>query len=233
MGHPLGAHPGERGEQRAATATPGEAGHSRQETGRHLGAEATKQRRNPETSLKVLFAAAKALVHRRRKEPHRSLRPSGRLRRLGRVRSMQRPRIRPKDLERRLLRQAFQTWNGLFGHTMAGDRCWRAGVSEFCSVQSRDGTVIGFQRLGNGPPLAPVHGAALDRRPFSRVRAGLAERFTVHIPDLRGRGLSTSEGGPTPSNARARTSPRSWKRPGATSISSATPTGPCAHWRRR
>ena len=60
-------------------------------------------------------------------------------------------------------------------------------------VESRDGSIIGFKTVGAGPPMVLVHGAAVDRRSWGAVRGRLAERFTVHIMDRRGRGLSTAE----------------------------------------
>ena len=63
-------------------------------------------------------------------------------------------------------------------------------------MRSRDGSVIGFRVSGEGPPLLLVHGAAVDGRSWAPVVPHLAERFTVHVMDRRGRGLSLREGGP-------------------------------------
>lgn len=57
-------------------------------------------------------------------------------------------------------------------------------------VVSADGTVIAFRRIGSGPPLLVLHGAmqsALSQRDLARA---LADRFTVVLPDRRGRGGS-------------------------------------------
>jgi pimeloyl-ACP methyl ester carboxylesterase len=57
-------------------------------------------------------------------------------------------------------------------------------------VVSADGTTIGFRRIGSGPPLLVLHGAmqsALSQRDLARA---LADRFTVVLPDRRGRGAS-------------------------------------------
>jgi pimeloyl-ACP methyl ester carboxylesterase len=59
-------------------------------------------------------------------------------------------------------------------------------------VHSRDGTPIGFERAGNGPPLILVDGALCYRasgpsRPLAKL---LTDRFTVYTYDRRGRGDS-------------------------------------------
>lgn len=61
------------------------------------------------------------------------------------------------------------------------------------SVVSTDGTAIGFESFGAGPPLVLVHGGTADRTRWAPVRERLAERYTVHTVDRRGRGLSTVE----------------------------------------
>jgi pimeloyl-ACP methyl ester carboxylesterase len=61
------------------------------------------------------------------------------------------------------------------------------------TIASADGTAIAFARTGNGPPLVLVHGgAAIEHRWWERggVRPALAEHFTVHAVDRRGRGQS-------------------------------------------
>jgi len=60
------------------------------------------------------------------------------------------------------------------------------------SVTSRDGTMIGYERLGNGPPLILVDGALCYRRmgPMSALAKQLARHFTVVLYDRRGRGES-------------------------------------------
>ncbi|MFD9889325.1 alpha/beta fold hydrolase [Amycolatopsis sp. NPDC059027] len=64
------------------------------------------------------------------------------------------------------------------------------------SVVSRDGTVLGYETLGAGPPLLLVHGASADRTRWAPVAERLGRRYTVHRLDRRGRGLSTAEAGP-------------------------------------
>jgi len=58
------------------------------------------------------------------------------------------------------------------------------------SVQSHDGTTIGYRRLGAGPGLVLVHGAAQSSQNFMKLAGALSDAFTVLIPDRRGRGLS-------------------------------------------
>ncbi|MBO2451213.1 alpha/beta hydrolase [Actinomadura barringtoniae] len=69
-------------------------------------------------------------------------------------------------------------------------------MSTLHSVESRDGTVIGFETLGQGSPLLLVHGTTADRTRWTPVLDALTARFTVHVVDRRGRGLSTAEQGP-------------------------------------
>jgi pimeloyl-ACP methyl ester carboxylesterase len=64
------------------------------------------------------------------------------------------------------------------------------------TVISNDGTVIGYESAGSGPPLLLVHGSTGTRARWSSVRAPLARRYTVHAMDRRGRGLSAAEAGP-------------------------------------
>ena len=59
-------------------------------------------------------------------------------------------------------------------------------------VTSKDGTRIGYERLGSGPPLVLVDGA-LCSRAFGPTRKNaelLAQHFTVYCYDRRGRGES-------------------------------------------
>jgi pimeloyl-ACP methyl ester carboxylesterase len=58
------------------------------------------------------------------------------------------------------------------------------------TVTSRDGTVIGFTTVGDGPPMVLVHGTTADHIRWDPVVPRLAERYTVHAVDRRGRGLS-------------------------------------------
>jgi pimeloyl-ACP methyl ester carboxylesterase len=57
-------------------------------------------------------------------------------------------------------------------------------------VKSKDGTTIGFDRLGEGPPVVLVCGGSVDRMSNAGVAAILAADFTVFNYDRRGRGDS-------------------------------------------
>jgi hypothetical protein len=59
-------------------------------------------------------------------------------------------------------------------------------------VTSRDGTRIGYDRLGGGPPVVLVCGGSVDRL----SNAGFGVEASAATP------------GPTPSSASSRTSPR-------------------------
>lgn len=63
-------------------------------------------------------------------------------------------------------------------------------TGEFLTVTSADGTKIGFERLGIGPALVAVHGTTADHHRWAPVVDALAEHYTLHLVDRRGRGLS-------------------------------------------
>ena len=58
---------------------------------------------------------------------------------------------------------------------------------------SADGTRLGCEVFGDGPPLLVVHGSAADRTRWTVVRPRLEARWRVHLMDRRGRGLSAAE----------------------------------------
>jgi pimeloyl-ACP methyl ester carboxylesterase len=61
------------------------------------------------------------------------------------------------------------------------------------TVVSADGSTLGFESSGQGPPMLLVHGTSATRIRWAPVRDKLAERYTVHELDRRGRGLSTEQ----------------------------------------
>ena len=66
----------------------------------------------------------------------------------------------------------------------------RQSASITGSVISADGTTIGYRQIGHGPALIMLHGANTSGLDFTQLAEGLADRFTVYLPDRRGRGLS-------------------------------------------
>ena len=58
------------------------------------------------------------------------------------------------------------------------------------SVTSADGTMIAYERRGNGDPVIVVNTVAEDRSGLSGLAGLLAEHFTVYTYDRRGRGDS-------------------------------------------
>lgn len=68
-------------------------------------------------------------------------------------------------------------------------------------VTSADGTKIGYRTLGNGPGVVLLHGSMQAAHSHMGMARSLADRFTVHLPDRRGRGSS----GPYPADFGIRT----------------------------
>ncbi|MFL5765210.1 MAG: alpha/beta fold hydrolase [Bacteroidia bacterium] len=62
------------------------------------------------------------------------------------------------------------------------------------TVISKDGTKIGYRKIGNGKGLIIAHGGGRISQNYEQLAHALADRFTVYIPDRRGRGLSGEEG---------------------------------------
>jgi len=58
------------------------------------------------------------------------------------------------------------------------------------SVVSKDGTRIGYLRLGQGPAVVLLHGSNESARSHTQLALALADAFTVYLPDRRGRGMS-------------------------------------------
>ena len=66
-------------------------------------------------------------------------------------------------------------------------------TAQLIEVRSPDGTRLGVERVGSGPPLLAVHGGIGDRSRWAHLADRLADRFTLHMLDRRGRGASTRE----------------------------------------
>jgi hypothetical protein len=58
------------------------------------------------------------------------------------------------------------------------------------TVRSTDGTTIGYDRMGDGPPVVLVSGGSVDRMSNAPLATALSDRFTVLNYDRRGRGVS-------------------------------------------
>lgn len=61
-------------------------------------------------------------------------------------------------------------------------------------VRSKDGTTIGYRRLGRGSAVVVLHGGMQAAQNMMRLAAYLAANFTACVPDRRGRGLSGPHG---------------------------------------
>jgi pimeloyl-ACP methyl ester carboxylesterase len=57
-------------------------------------------------------------------------------------------------------------------------------------IVSKDRTVIGYQKSGQGRPLLCVHGTTADHQSWMAVSSYLAQDFTIYAMDRRGRGGS-------------------------------------------
>jgi pimeloyl-ACP methyl ester carboxylesterase len=57
-------------------------------------------------------------------------------------------------------------------------------------VTSSDGTSIGYESFGDGPGVVLVQGAMGTTRNYHQLALAMSHKFTVHVPDRRGRGLS-------------------------------------------
>lgn len=58
------------------------------------------------------------------------------------------------------------------------------------SVNSKDGTRVGYRQVGHGPPVILVHGGMMASQNLMKLAGGLADVYTAYLPDRRGRGLS-------------------------------------------
>lgn len=57
-------------------------------------------------------------------------------------------------------------------------------------ITSADGTTIGYRTTGSGPGLIVIHGAMETAKGYQGLADALAQDFTVHVIDRRGRGDS-------------------------------------------
>jgi pimeloyl-ACP methyl ester carboxylesterase len=62
------------------------------------------------------------------------------------------------------------------------------------TVQSKDGTIIGFKQFGKGEGLILLHGGMQASQNFTELATALSDEFIVYVPDRRGRGLSGAYG---------------------------------------
>ena len=56
-------------------------------------------------------------------------------------------------------------------------------------VTSKDGTRIGYRQLGQGPGVVMLHGAMESAQSHMKLADGLADVFTVYLPERRGHNL--------------------------------------------
>jgi pimeloyl-ACP methyl ester carboxylesterase len=82
-----------------------------------------------------------------------------------------------------------QTTGGPAGH-------YAAAQPSAGSVISRDGTRIGYLKVGQGPAVVLLHGSFESARSHLGLAQGLASAYTCYLPDRRGRGTS----GPYPAD---------------------------------
>jgi pimeloyl-ACP methyl ester carboxylesterase len=69
-----------------------------------------------------------------------------------------------------------------------------AASSTIHAVVSQDGTKISYLTLGSGPAIIVIPGALSLAADYAAFGRALAERFTVHIIERRGRGQSGPQG---------------------------------------
>ncbi|GHO46504.1 alpha/beta fold hydrolase [Ktedonospora formicarum] len=62
------------------------------------------------------------------------------------------------------------------------------------TVISADGTVIGYRQFGSGPGVVLMHGGMQASQLMMALGISLADKFTIYIPDRRGRGMSGAPG---------------------------------------
>ena len=97
-------------------------------------------------------------------------------------------------------RSAFDARSDGFGFVAKADICAEQILhhvtrrSEPDVVVSADGTAIAYRTVGNGPAILVVPGALAVASDFAAFARELADRFTVHTIERRGRGESGAQG---------------------------------------
>ena len=82
----------------------------------------------------------------------------------------------------------------------------RSGGYSTGSVASRDGTVIGYRQVSQGPGIIAVHDGMQAAQNLVKLARALADSFTAYLPDRRGRGPPGRRAVTTASLRNARTS---------------------------
>ncbi|HZS88620.1 MAG TPA: alpha/beta hydrolase [Chloroflexota bacterium] len=77
------------------------------------------------------------------------------------------------------------TQTSLAKHATAGTQPFTTGL-----VTSKDGTTIGYRQFGHGPGVVLLHGTMSSAHNHVQLAEGMADAFTIFVPDRRGRGLS-------------------------------------------
>ena len=54
----------------------------------------------------------------------------------------------------------------------------RAMIGDVCAIKAADGVALHYEVLGEGPPVALLHGGLVGRSAFTRQRQALAERYS-------------------------------------------------------
>src|SRR5260370_7930904 len=62
------------------------------------------------------------------------------------------------------------------------------------TVLSQDGAKISYLTMGSGPSVLVIPGALSMAADYATFASALAEHFTVHIIERRGRGMSSPQG---------------------------------------
>lgn len=75
-------------------------------------------------------------------------------------------------------------------------------------ITAHDGASIVLHSTGAGPGIVVVHGGGITIDVYRRLAQRLADRFTVHLYNRRGRADATPALSRTPSTRTSTTSPR-------------------------